>query len=830
MKSIVILLSTLLSLSLSAAESSNVESAAEGQGLRAAYGRAQEIHKYEENQWFLNDVVFPHWIGNSNRFWFKEATESGHQFTIVDPADERSSPLFNHRRLADRLGDATNKEVDADELPIYALSVDLAASELTFESLGKKWTYNSRRNNLKEIGPLGAPGSTAEIVSPDGLTALFRRDHNLWVRDVNSGDETQLTTDGEEFYSYATLAQATGRAETELAAIWSPDSKKILTHQTDDRQVKDLPMVNFAPKEGMVRPTAFSYRTALPGDEHVTSYRITVIDLATGKKTAALYQPLLSARMLDTPVTGNRAWWSADSKRAYFVDIERFEKAVHVVEFSADSGRARKLFSESRDDGYVELGSTVYMAAVLRPLPETNELVWYSERSGWGHLYLYDLESGELVRPLTKGDWLVRDVIGVDEGRREVFFSRGEHNSKIDPYYREIARVNLDTGEVKQLSGSDADHFVVNQSDISVLIASFVEGLATDGVSGLSPTGDYYVESTQRIDQLPKTVVRDRGGKLVMTVVEPDASRIPDWYQMGEPVQVLAADGVTPISAVLFKPSNLTPGKKYPIIDHIYGGPQVSHVPELPSNHSAIRSSALSELGFVGVIIDGRGTPERSTKFHESSYGAAHTASNLEDHIAAIKQLAERYPYIDDTRVGIFGFSGGGYMTANAMVRFPEFFDVGVAGAGNHDQRLFWSTWGERYHGEADGDNYLSQATSTHADKLQGDLLFMHGMMDFGVHPAALFQLMQALIDANKDFDLILLPQAGHTSNGWAERRLWEYFLENLAGSEVLPGFKLDSVFETQAAQGEKLMAQRYGISAPPEPGSELSSDEEAGK
>lgn len=779
--------------------------------LEVRYERAAMLHAGQSRGWHLNASVVPHWLEGSGKFWFREETLGGYRFTLVDATERTSMPAFDHEALARRLRGATGAEIDVNRLPVFNLWIDARQPVMTFEGLGRKWRYDTRRNRLEDIGKLPAPGGAAPIVSPDGTMEVFLKEHNLWLRDLRTCEETQLTTDGEPAYAYATTPSATGRPEFLVSAAWSPDSSKILTHQTDERQVTELPLVNFVPADGSLRPKAFTVRSALPGDANVPMFRMTIIDVASRRQIPVLYQDLVAARMLDTPISGNRAWWSTDSSTVYLVDIERFEKAVHVVAVDAATGRSRKLFTESNEAGYVELGSSVYSPAVLVPLPATNELVWYSERTGWAHLYLYSLETGELIRPLTAGPWLVRDILGVDEERRELFFTRGEYPGSADPYHRQVMRVNLDSGELVALSGSDADHYVAHPAEFFIALEKWTGTKDAGNMRGLSPDGSFYVESIQRIDRPVRTVLRDRNGRELMTIVESDTSRLPEWYRWPEPVQLTAADGETPISAVVFHPSTLSPDRKYPVIDHVYGGPQVSYVPEVPGNNVAVRSAALAELGFVVVIVDGRGTTQRSRAFHESSYGAIQDASNMEDHIAAIRQLAERYPYMDATRVGIFGFSGGGYMAALAMMRYPEFFSVGVAGSGNYDQRLFWATWGERYHGRLEGDNYVPQAVSTYAGNLQGKLLFMQGLMDVGIHPSNLFQLTQKLIDANKDFDTILLPQSGHTSNGWAERQLWEYFLRHLAGTDPLPGYELWSLYDADRQQSEEMMALRYG-------------------
>jgi dipeptidyl aminopeptidase/acylaminoacyl peptidase len=277
---------------------------------------------------------------------------------------------------------------------------------------------------------------------------------------------------------------------------------------------------------------------------------------------------------------------------------------------------------------------------------------------------------------------------------------------------------------------------------------------------------------------------------------------LPEGFRLPEPVMLTAADGVTPIQALVARPSDFDPNKKYPIIDYVYGGPQVAIVPT-SFDIFAIQAQQFAELGFIAVMVDGRGTAGRDRAFHEASYGAAQTASNLEDHIAGIRQLAARFPYIDLDRVGVNGFSGGGYMAASAMMRFPDFFKVGVAESGNHDQRTFWYSWGERYQGLLDDDNYLAQANMTYAGQLKGKLLLIHGLMDMAVHPSNLFQLTQKLMDANKDFDLIVLPRARHEPSGYSVRRRWDYFVTNLLAQEPPRDFKVTT--DAEYAQQEAM-------------------------
>ena len=777
------------------------------------YQRAALVQKSDSLKWFMNETIYPHWIGDSDQFWYSKTTKNGKRYMLVDANNAKTDELFDHADLAVKLAAETKVAVDYNRLLLSGVKINLSPKTMEFFTLGKYWKYNIADKRLEELKP--AFTATAEVlVSPDGKKAAFVREYNIWIRNLESGKEEQLTTDGGKYYAYGANPDATGRPAQKPQAIWSPDSKKLLTIQTDDRQVSDLPVIDFAPADKSVRPKMVNHKTALPGDAHVTGFRICIINAETKKQVAAHYPDIPAVRMNDTPIDGNRAWWSDDNKTAYFVDIERGEKTASLVRFDTETGLTKVLFSETTERGYLELGSNVYTPTALVFLPESEELIWYSERTGYAHLYLYDLKTGNLKKQLTNGEWIVRDVLGIDKKRREVFISRGEVNTGIDPYYRQIARVNLNTGRMTELSNNDFDHLVTQAGDFGVFVYAMINGDDPNTISGLSPTGNYYVETIQRIDRPSSSLLLNRDGKELLEIEKSDTSQMPKYMIWPEPFRVLAADGETSISGALYRPSNFSPNTKYPVINYIYGGPQVSNVPESFSYSSTAITQALAELGFIVVTIDGRGTAERNRKFHEFSYGAAETASNLEDQISGIRQLAEKYPYMDTSRVGIYGFSGGGYMTAGAMLRFPDFFKVGVAGAGNHDQRLFWHSWGERYQGLMDGDNYLPQANLTYAKNLKGKLLFIHGLLDFGVHPGGLFQLTQALMNENKDFDLVILPQAGHELPGYAMRHMWDYFVVNLAKQQPPKDFRLKNSedYFKEAMMADMSQIQGLGI------------------
>jgi len=788
-------------------------SAANGQSddgqIAERYQHAAEVQLSKTHHWMLNSTVVPHWFRGRDQFWYERETQDGHRFTTFDAVTHAKSDAFDHARLAQELTKAYDKPVDPNDLPIAGLRFNADDGSLHFSVGPKSWRFDTK-GLTEEIDP-----ESKYSVSPDGKLGVFSKDQQLWVKDFKSGTESQLTRDGQPFYAYGAGVAASAAPVPSPKVVWSPDSSRIFTAQTDDRMVLDAPVVEFAPKgsvpadtpakaaqtENPYRPKLMPYRVALPGDVNVTTFRLTIIDVKNGHQIPVRYQPIPATRMNDTPMDGNRMWWSSDAKTAYFVDVERGEKAAHVESVNAESGAARELFSETSET-YVELASDVYTPATIRPLYKSNQLIWYSERSGWAHLYLYDLTTGKLVRALTSGDWLVNDILSVDESRHEMLVGLQGRSKDKSPYYREVARVDLRTGALKVLSASNDDHEVVSAGSLERLVVVFTGG-DPEGLQGAAPSGRYFVETVRSADKPSHTVLRNSEGQMLAAVEDADVSRLPSYWRWPEPLRLLAADGRTEIGGLIFRPADYDPKKKYPIIDYIYGGPQVAHVPRGPGLNDYMAGATYAALGFFAVIIDGRGTTERSRDFHTQSYRKAETASNLEDHIAAIRQLAAKDSAIDLEHVGITGFSGGGYMTASAMLRYPDFFKVGVAGSGNHDQRIFWNTWGERYEGYPAGDYYKDQANSTYAKNLKGKLLLVHGLLDTGVHPSNVFQLEQALIDANKDYDTLLWPRARHEMPSYGLRRCWDYFVQNLAG-ETPPhefGLKTDTDIQREKAE-----------------------------
>lgn len=734
-----------------------------------------------------NGAVYPHWSADGDRLWYERRDDNGGaEYRLVVAASGEGRIVFTRAEIAEALGRRLDADVDAEKLILRGLKID--GDVARFDAFGDSYAYDFAKRELTTAQKQGDP---FWLVSPDGRQAVFTRDSNIWIREIESGAERALTSDGVELNAYGdsplamrVLKKMSGQT---VEAVWSPDSKRLLTAQVDDRHVPNLPLTEFAPLDG-VRTRTIANPTSLPADPKPTEFRMICIDVETGREVEARYPRLNAVRMNDTPFAANLAWWGEDGHTAWFVDIERGEQAAHVIAFDTDTGATRKVFSETTDT-YLELSVNVYAPALIYPIPGTNELVWYSERSGNGHLYLYDLATGSLRHPITSGPWQIREVLHVDPQSRQVTFLAAGIAPDEDPYICKPCQVSLDGGEVKVLSDEEGDHIVWRRGEFGLLIRSMFGDDRFD-IAGLSPDGRYFVETVGTATSLPKTYLRRADGELIAVLEE--ASGLPEGWTWPETVKVKAADGVTDVYGLLFKPAGYDPSKSYPLIDNIYGGPQVNVTPKSAFAGAFTQGyltdgAQLATLGCFVLIVDGRGTANRERAFRNASYRAIHNGSDVEDHIAAIKQLAETYP-IDLDRVGITGFSGGGYASAMAAMTNGDFFKVTVSGGGNYDQAMFWHSWGERYHGRFEADHYAQQAVKTYAAGLEGKILFVHGLLDSGCHPGALFQLTQALIEANKDFDIVLLPREGHTWGNYGARRRLDYFTRHLMGQEPPAG------------------------------------------
>ncbi|KGM54912.1 peptidase S9 [Lysobacter arseniciresistens ZS79] len=738
----------------------------------ADYARAERFMGYNTAP-LLDHAVHTVVWQDDRHFWFKDHDADGDHFRRVDAATGAITDAFDHDALAAALAKASGKDMDAARLPVTGFGI---AADGRFDiALGKQhYLCDLQREATCEAAsgtttrkPAGddAPGSDAPVVeSPDGRLAAFIRDWNLWVRNTATGVETQLTTDGVTDYGYATDNAGWTHSDRPIL-VWSPDSTKIATFQQDQRRTSEMVLVSTA----IGAPEVERWKYPFVGDEHVTMIERVVIDVPARKVVRLDLPPDQHRSTLCDDVSCYGGWedvqWAPDSRTLAFASTSRDHKDTWLRVADATTGAVREVYHE-RVPTYFESGNG---RVNWKYLPESNEFIWFSERSDWGHLYLYDLADGTLKHAITGGVGNVTEVLHVDPGSRTLWFRGVGMEDGRNPYYQHFYKVGFDGGEPVLLTPEDANHTVT-----------------------LSPDGKHFVDAYSTPTVPPVTVLRaSDDGRTLATIARADDSRLraTGWVPP-TPITVTARDGRTTLYGMMFKPTGLDPSKKYPVVNYIYPGPQTGSVRGRSFTPARIDHQALAELGFVVVAIDGMGTPWRSKSFHDAFNGDVGD-NTLPDQVAGLKQLAQRHPWIDLERVGVWGHSGGGYATADAMFTYPDFYKVGISESGNHDNRSYEDDWAEKWQGlevvDAEGNsNYDAQANQNRAANLQGRLLLAHGMMDDNVPPQNTLLLVDALIKANKDFDLLLFPHARHgfgEDSDYMTRRRWDYFVEHLMGA-----------------------------------------------
>jgi len=734
------------------------------------YARAEAFLGHNTTPLLDHAVTRVEWL-DGERFWYRDQDADGSRYRIFDAGPGRARDAFDHEALAAALpapGDGTRK---AGDLEIR--SIELAGDDrLRLLVDGTRYLCGIEAGAGCEA--IDLPGGDEPVTeSPDGRLGAFIRDWNLWVRDLRTGEETQLTTDGAEHHGYATDNAGWTHSDRAIL-VWSPDSTKIATFRLDQRKVNEMVLVRARPGA----PEVERWKYPFAGDEHVNMIERVVIDVPARRLVRLDMEPDFHRSTLCDHISCSGGWedvqWAPDGSTLAFASTSRDHRDTWLRIADAATGEVRTVYHEHVPT-YFESGNG---KVNWHYLPGSGEFLWFSERSDWGHLYLYGLD-GQLKHAVTGGEGNVTQVLRVDPESRTVWFRGVGMEAGRDPYYQHFYKVGLDGGEPVLLTPEDADHAVF-----------------------LSPNGSRFVDAYSTPSTPPVTVLRSSDdGRVLATVAEADASRL---YAAGwippESFTVKARDGVTELHGMLFKPTGFDPSRKYPVVNYIYPGPQTGSVGSRSFSPARRDHQALAELGFIVVAIDGLGTPWRSKSFHDA-FGGDIGDNTLPDQVAGLKQLADRHPWIDLDRVGVWGHSGGGYATADALFSYPDFYKVGVAQAGNHDNRAYEDDWIEKWMdlevaGGDGGEIYADQANQARAGNLRGKLLLAHGMMDDNVPATSTLLVVDALIKANKDFDLLLFPHARHgfgEDDGYMTRRRWDYFVRHLMGAEPPAQYRIST-------------------------------------
>ncbi|NTE03642.1 prolyl oligopeptidase family serine peptidase [Agrobacterium tumefaciens] len=678
------------------------------------YARAESFMGYNTSKFIDNLISQPNWLAG-DQFWYTKKTAKGSENYLVDPA-KKTKTLTT----------------------AYGNDASPAAG---------------RRR-----------GGGSEVISPDGKKAILIKDYNLYVKDVGSGKLTQLTTDGIKDYGYAT-DNAGWKHSNGPILRWSPDSKKIATFQQDQRNSKDMYLVT----TNVGAPKLEAWKYPLPGDKQIPTIRRVIIDVENPKVISLNIPADPHRATLSDDISSSGTFddidWKADGTELAFVSTSRDHKNEKFRIANAATGTVREVFEETVKTQYESGQGEINW----RYLPDSKEIIWYSERDDWGHLYLYDATTGKVKNQITKGNWVLTRLIKVDPKSRNLYFMASGLD-QINPYFEHFYKIGFDGKNLLDLTPESGNHEIK-----------------------LSPSEKYFIDSFSQPDVPTVMVYREINGKLVTPIEKTDVSRLAaTGWKAPIPVSVKAGDDKTAIYGLVFTPTKMDAGKKYPVIDYIYPGPQGGSVGSWGFAASRGDHQALAELGFIVVLMEGTSNPNRSKSFHDMSYGNM-AINTLPDQITAIKQLATKYP-IDTAKVGIWGHSGGGFATAAAMFRYPDFFKVGIAESGNHDNRNYEDDWGERYNGLAENANYENQANQKYAKNLKGKLMLVHGMMDDNVPPYNTLLVVEALEKANKSFDLVIFPNSAHGYGSYSPymmRRRWDYFVQHLLNAEPPKDYKM---------------------------------------
>ncbi len=718
------------------------------QGTLDDYNRAYALPAKYNHGYVPNARITPQWIPGTDKFWYVDENQDGSRiYTLVDAAKQKRTPLFDAKKLAEEMKAKGLSNPIAKDIRLEHLSVSSNLDTLWFNRDGRMWTYiKSGKNHLIDRGEVPVPPEQPHwmvvdeekdfppVPSPDGTKVAFVRDHNLCVRDVATGQVTQLTTDGTIGNYYSSYI------------YWSPDSKKFAVNKIRPVEKRYVYYVESSPAQGS-QPILHKQEYAKPGDE--LRFKLPVI---ADVEKALVIQPETTLFDQQYDIWGPQ--WNSDSEAITFEYNERGHKNYRILEMSAADGAVRPLVEESHDK-YVN-----YSRIFRHYLEDGKRIIWSSERDNFNHLYMYDRATGKPTHQITKGDFYVRDVQNVDEKNGKIYFSANGVNKDEDPYFIRYYIINFDGTGMTDLTPSPGNHRAV-----------------------FSPDFKYLVDTYSTVSTAPVTTLRDAStGKELMKVAEADLSAlIAAGWKAPEVFVAPGRDGKTPMWGVIYRPSNFDENKKYPIIEYIYQGPGDQYVPKsfVGLNRNM---GALAELGFIVVMVDGMGTSFRSREFENICYKNLVDAG-LPDHIAWIKAAGEKYPYMDTERVGIYGASAGGQESTTAVLHHPEFYKAAYSACGCHDNRMDKIWWNEQWLGYPIDDSYIEASNVDNAHLLTRPLMLVVGELDDNVDPASTMQVANALIKANKDFELVVIPGAAHTlGEDFGEHKRYDFFVRHLLG------------------------------------------------
>ncbi len=710
------------------------------------------------NKKAFNLFVRPNWFPDSSGIWYivREFEKKSYR-KVVFPRSE-SEDLFDHEKLASLLGDKLQTEAKASDLPIAGIEY-ISPNELELSVDGKVYLLNTNNHDL-QLKPPDKEEEEIEGLSPNEKWRAYTEDFNLILENRESGDSKGLSTAGQKNFEYASwygwgdIMEGEGGDRPERFWVnWSADSKWIYTSICDLRSAEKMYLLDWS-QDSLYRPRLISYYRGSPGDTTMVHIKPVFFNVATGEEIS----PQLPR---STHINSAGMRWSMEEGTAYFSLQSRGYQNQKIYRYDIAENALEELYSEISE---TNIDNFSYWLA-----EKSNAILFLSEKSGWRQLYSLNLKNKQ-VTPLTIGQYYINNVLRIDEDSKKVYFlASGKENNR-NPYHQHLYSIGLNGKGLKLLTEEDLHHQV-----------------------SISHGGDYFVDNASTANSQTETHLRDiKTGKVIASLAKADVSQLKGWSPP-ELFEVTARDGSTPIYGALWKPTHFDPNKKYPIIDHSYTGPHTQMFPKDFRRVLSTSNQALAELGFIVMMVDGLGSSGRSKAFHNYSY--KNLGGNLADHVGAIRQLGAQYAWIDTTRIGIFGHSAGGYDAAHALLAYPDFYKVAVSSSADHDHRMEKAWWPEMYMGWPVDSAYHLQSNITMAPNLKGKLLITHGGIDENVNPSATFKLADALIKADKQFDMLILPSQRHgyrgTFSDYFVKTRWNYFVEHLLEADPIWDFSL---------------------------------------
>jgi dipeptidyl aminopeptidase/acylaminoacyl peptidase len=755
----------------------------------------------------LNLSIAPIWVANSDRFWMRLQDADGWQYLAVDPQRRERRLAFDHARLAAAISHATGRAADDKHLAFSDLRVDETQQRLSFEIADNLLECDLTSYTCTAVRK--PPRDPLSAVSPDGTMAIVAKDDNLWLRNLPSGAERQLTHDGEPHFSYGTmpgssllvvLQKSSGMKFPPFGVQWSPDSRRIVVTRVDERTLPDYFFLQSVPYDGTLRPKVISMRTALSGESNKAAAHGSIIDVKSGTQV----EIQTAAEGL-----GETLWWSSDRSHFFAIQGGDYSRSETLFDVNASTGSLRPVLQE-QSETFLQISPLEYDEPAVRYLDKSADFIWFSQRDGWNHLYLVDTRTGAIKAKLGDGPWSVQNIVFVDQARRLLYFTAVGREARQDPYYRHLYVVRFDGHGLKLLTPEAADHNFPANPNPALLEALKALGLVQPPLPQLvAPSGRYFIDTWSTFDAPPQSVLRSADGRIVMELAKADVSAATKaGWLTPELVNSKAADGTTDIYGLLIKPHDFDASHRYPVVECIYNGPQVVTTPHdyagALSNWMADCAQSFAQLGFVSFVMDGRGTPLRSKAFQDYMYNNMQEFA-LEDHVAFLKHLANERPYLDLSRLGVIGHSFGGFTAMKAILGYPDFYKAAVASAGPYNMYgmypldAFFALPKFTAKGAGPGAsfpiNWGNVDLTRQADRLKGKLLMAYGDLDENAFPAVSAQMVNALIAANKEFDLIYMPNRSHafSAEPYFIRRTWDYFVRNLLGAEPPKDYRFSS-------------------------------------